>query len=40
MLLSNKEIKDYFYFIDMDEKGNKEVKSIYNFDHPIQSEHN
>ncbi len=40
MLLSNKELRDYFYFIDMDEKGNKEVKSIYDFDHRIQSEHN
>ena len=24
----------------MDEKGNKEVKSIYDFDHRIQAEHN
>lgn len=40
MLLSDKDLRDYFYFIDMDEKGNKEVKSIYDFDHRIQAEHN
>lgn len=40
MLLSNKDFRDYFYFIDMDENGNKEVKSIYDFDRRIQSEHN
>lgn len=40
MLLSNRELRDAFYFIDMDENGNKELKSIYDFDHRIQAEHN
>lgn len=38
-LLTEKKYRDHFYFIDIDEAGNKEIKSVHDFEHRIQQEH-